>query len=65
MGKLHKIRKAVLANPKIFKRLSYGNICLGNYGAWFDASTQTWKPTRWWGSSYRNFVRKVLKDMAE
>jgi len=54
MGKLRKLRKAVLANPERWR----GNGARMN---WFGES---WYPDRW-VNSYRTFVTHVLREVGK
>jgi hypothetical protein len=60
MGKLHKIRKAILANPESFSK-GYNSFYSG--ASYYHGCKQA-QPS-YYGNSYKNFVRKVLAQLSK
>ena len=53
MGKLHKLKRAILRNPSTWYNVDGAGKCGGE-----------WEPQTWWGGgskSYGSFIRSVLK----
>ena len=64
MGKLHKLRRAILRNPDEWIYTSYfgAHDAMPAYITPFNGA----RPMGWWWShSYKQFVRKVLRDIGK
>ena len=53
MGKLHKIKKAILKNPDKWNSAIFAG--KNSYNQWVPGYS-------WIGNSYRNFIKKILRD---
>jgi hypothetical protein len=67
MGKLRKLRKAILADPTKWRRWwnTYGHVSEGSCrgcGARYMRRDKTWTPA-YWKRSYRSFVESVLREV--